>query len=172
MDEKIASAVYLPLPALDPLVGPWRRRFDPSGTQGVPPHITLLYPFLPPAELDDSVVDALRALFGELGGPGRIRFEQVALSGGLVHLAPAQDGWFRAATQAIVRRWPQCPPYRGKHGDPLPHVTIGYGDPPPPFQEIAGAIEPALPLILPAPEAHLAVLGGGIWTLRARLPLS
>jgi hypothetical protein len=37
------------VPAAEPVVSTWRERFDGSAAQGMPAHITALYPFLPGA---------------------------------------------------------------------------------------------------------------------------
>jgi hypothetical protein len=41
------SALLLPVPAAEAAVGPYRALLDPSARDGVPAHITVLYPFLP-----------------------------------------------------------------------------------------------------------------------------
>ena len=47
---KTESALVVLVPEADPLVGPFRSFFDPSAALGVPAHVTLLYPFVEPAE--------------------------------------------------------------------------------------------------------------------------
>lgn len=44
------------VPAAESLVGDWRTRFDASAPMGVPAHITILFPFMPP---DDITADIL-----------------------------------------------------------------------------------------------------------------
>ena len=57
------TALVIPVPAADPVVGEWRARLDPTTALGVPPHITVLYPFLSPAALTEADLAALRQLF-------------------------------------------------------------------------------------------------------------
>jgi len=57
------SALVILVPEADPLVAAYRERYDPSAAQGMPAHITLLYPFLPPAAIGDDVLTELQALF-------------------------------------------------------------------------------------------------------------
>src|SRR5215471_17626442 len=45
------------------LVKPFRDRYDPSAAAGVPAHITLLYPFKHPDEVDHAALEDLRRLF-------------------------------------------------------------------------------------------------------------
>src|ERR1700760_2313226 len=57
------SALLLPVPAAEPAVGRHRARLDASARDGVPAHLTVLYPFLPPALIGDAVRASLRRLF-------------------------------------------------------------------------------------------------------------
>jgi hypothetical protein len=41
------SALVVLVPEAEPLVGPFRERYDPSASAGMPAHITINYPFLP-----------------------------------------------------------------------------------------------------------------------------
>ena len=55
----IESALVVLVPEAEALVKPFRDRYDPSAAVGVPAHITLLYPFKPPDEVDGAVLDKL-----------------------------------------------------------------------------------------------------------------
>jgi 2'-5' RNA ligase len=57
------SAFMILVPEAEPLVGAFRDRYDPSAAAGVPAHITLLYPFKHPDEVDQSMLDDLSASF-------------------------------------------------------------------------------------------------------------
>ena len=50
------SAIVVLVPEAEHVVDRWRMDLDPSAERGVPAHITLLYPFAAPADLDDSVI--------------------------------------------------------------------------------------------------------------------
>ena len=64
--EKGQTAVVVPVLAVEPVVSAWRRRFDTSAAQGMPAHITALFPFLPERRLTGDVVARLRELCSEL----------------------------------------------------------------------------------------------------------
>ena len=49
MPEPGRSAVVVPGPAVESAVSSWRDRLDRSAAQGMPAHITALYPFRPGA---------------------------------------------------------------------------------------------------------------------------
>jgi hypothetical protein len=57
------SALLVPVPAAEPAVGQHRARLDEAARDGVPAHITVLYPFLPPAGIDKTLLAALGRLF-------------------------------------------------------------------------------------------------------------
>lgn len=57
------TALLLPVPAAEPAVGQHRARLDEAARDGVPAHITVLYPFLPPAGIDEMLLALLGRLF-------------------------------------------------------------------------------------------------------------
>ena len=124
------SALLLPVPAAEAAVGAHRARLDASARDGVPAHITVLYPFLPPAEIGPEVLAELARLFAAVP---RFSFtlDQVRWFGeSVVWLGPSDESPFRALTGLAVAAYPSCPPYRGAHEDVVPHLTIGHlGDP-------------------------------------------
>jgi hypothetical protein len=58
-DVEMQSALLLAVPAAEAAAGPHRARLDASARDGVPAHITVLYPFLPPAEIGPHVLAGL-----------------------------------------------------------------------------------------------------------------
>ena len=50
----IESALVVLVPEAESLVKPFRDRYDPAAAAGVPAHITLLYPFKHPDEVDQG----------------------------------------------------------------------------------------------------------------------
>jgi hypothetical protein len=58
------SALLILVPAAEPVVGAYRARLDAGARDGVPAHLTVLYPFLRPALIDDAVLTSLAVLFG------------------------------------------------------------------------------------------------------------
>lgn len=53
------SAVLVPVPEAERVVSPHRASLDGAAALGVPAHVTVLYPFVPPSAITPSVVDAL-----------------------------------------------------------------------------------------------------------------
>jgi hypothetical protein len=155
-----ASAVVVPVPEA--------ARVVPAGTLAMEPHVTVLYPFVPAARIDDALVDALREV---LGGVPAFDFALAAVDRfpGVLYLAPEPAAPFVAMTEACAGRWPEHPPYGGAFADVVPHLTLAEGPEPPGLADRAAA---ALPIRARAGAAWLmAPRPGGGWDRRAALPL-
>jgi hypothetical protein len=57
------TALLLPVPAAEPAVSRHRARLDEAARDGVPAHITVLYPFMPPAGIGKPLLASLGRLF-------------------------------------------------------------------------------------------------------------
>jgi hypothetical protein len=57
------TALIVPVPAAEPVVGRHRAALDRVASWGIPAHLTVLYPFLPPPQVGAPVRAALRTLF-------------------------------------------------------------------------------------------------------------
>jgi len=100
------------VPEAEPLVGDWRRRFDPSAVLGIPAHITVVYPFVPVEEVDAGIRAELRGLFAEVA-PCRFELRAPARFPSVLYLKPEPDGALRAIIEGVVERFPEHPPYGG-----------------------------------------------------------
>ena len=122
---KIESALGIAVPEAEPLVKAWRDRFDSSAAVGVPAHITILYPFMPPGEITAEVLAELREFFAQFAAFDYVlaelrRFPIV------LYLAPSPAEFFKALIHAVVARYPEYPPYGGaiSASEVIPHLTI------------------------------------------------
>ena len=73
---ELESALLLLVPVAEAAVGAQRARLDSSARDGVPAHVTVLYPFLPPAEIGPGPVAGsgiVPAAVGEENLPGQAR---------------------------------------------------------------------------------------------------
>ena len=117
------SALVVLVPDAESLVRPLREKYDPSATKGMPAHVTLLYPFVPPDEIGPSVFADLRRCFRRFS-PFRFALVELRRFPGVLYLAPEPDEPFRRLTTAIWRGYPDYPPYGGQHPDILPHLSL------------------------------------------------
>ncbi|MGZ5786917.1 MAG: 2'-5' RNA ligase family protein [Ramlibacter sp.] len=115
------------VPEAEPWVGTLRERFDPSMRMGVPAHITVLAPFMPP---DQVTADVLRRIGRVLGALPSFSFElrKVGRFAATAYLAPEPATPFISLTRAIVAEFPDYPSYGGAHKDIVPHLTVADGD--------------------------------------------
>jgi 2'-5' RNA ligase len=152
--DDLRSVLLVRAPTAEAAVGAHRARLDPSARDGVPAHLTVLYPFLPPAEIGPGVVAALADLFA---GVPRFSFslDRVRWFGdAVVWLGPSDDAPFRALTALTAAAYPSCPPC-GQHREPDPHLTIGHGGPAEEMRAAAAAVAPLLPITAEATEVTL-----------------
>jgi 2'-5' RNA ligase len=162
------SALIVPVPDAEPIVGAWRARHDPSAAGGMPAHVTLLYPFMPPDAIDGATEKALKELaaafpsFGfELGHIGHFP--------GVLYLDPDPGQPFIELTQLIAARWPDYPPYGGEFAEVVPHLTVSQGSD---SRGLADALSEKLPITAEAKEVLLMTQGRDRrWSVRASFPL-
>ncbi|WP_219462951.1 2'-5' RNA ligase family protein [Nonomuraea rhizosphaerae] len=162
------TALVVPVPEAEPVVGPWRAALDPSSPYGVPPHVTVMYPFLPSGEAGRAALGELFAGFAAFD----VVFARCVRLGGLLYLEPSPAEPFARLTGAVTARWPRAIPYGGKHGEALPHLSIGYDGGEARFDEASAAIEPGLPVRSRVTTVRLVEFDGTTWRTVEDFPLS
>jgi 2'-5' RNA ligase len=169
--ERGQSAVVVPIPAAEPVVRAWRQRYDASARQGMPAHVTLLFPFLARERLIQPTIAQLRELCGErptidteFARPGRFP--------GVLYLAPDPPEPYRALTEAIAASWPEAPPYGGAYETIVPHLTVASAAAESRLAVIERDLVRQLPIHAHASEARLYTFDGTRWRVHARLPFA
>ena len=123
------SALVVTVPEAEPVVGDLRLRLDPVAAQGVPAHVTVLFPFVPARELDDDVLRRFAAVVAD-EDPFGYRFARTAwFDYRVLWLAPEDDRPFRELTGCIHAAFPAFPPFEGVFDDVVPHLTVGVDRP-------------------------------------------
>lgn len=89
-----ATCIVIPVPEAEPLVGLLRRSHTRDGAEGMPAHITLIYPFTDDSVLTDGRIQVARTVFG--------RFSQFPFRLGSV-------GWFRNEAESHLYLAPEPP---------------------------------------------------------------
>jgi hypothetical protein len=168
------SALVVLVPEAEPAVSSWRSDLDPSAALGVPAHVTLLYPFVEPTDLDDTVLSTVARAIG-VSRPFDFALDEVRWFGDTVMwLAPSPPAPFIVLTQALVDAFPDCPRYGGSVGDEIiPHLTVADGAPLALSQRAARAVREALPLRARAQAVALLVGGRSpmSWRVARKLEL-
>ena len=149
------SGLVVLVPAAESVVATHRGRLDPWAAMGVPAHVTLLSPFVPPESVDDGV---LRQVADTVGRFARFRFDLTRVrwfGDEVVWLAPEPAGPFTALTNALSAAFPDHPPYGGAYAEPIPHLTLGAYQPADRLREAADTVAPQLPVSTEAATVSL-----------------
>jgi 2'-5' RNA ligase len=126
-EPRTAIVVTQPLPRS---IASIRRTSVPVAALGVPPHVTILFPFLPPRALDDAVRGRL-ARIAAAHDAFDVRYALLGRFSDALYLEPEPDDPFRRLTIDISEAFPGFPPYGqpiSQPSDVLPHLTIAIGD--------------------------------------------
>jgi 2'-5' RNA ligase len=164
------TGVIVPVPEAAAAVDEWRERTcDGKPSIGVPPHVTLLAPFLAAEDITADVIEELRDV---LAVPAfALELRELRRFPGVLYLAPEPAEPFAVLTHALVGRFPGYPPY----GDPslavVPHLTVAQGDDEL-LDRAAAEVRSALPLRAEVGEALLLEQDGARWRVRERFRLS
>jgi 2'-5' RNA ligase len=167
---RFQSAILVPVPAADSVVGRWRHQHDPVAAMGVPAHVTLLVPWLSPdqitpsdlADLDDELSDAKAFDFDltHIDWFGRR----------VLWVAPEPSAPFLEMTNRIAERF-GTPPWEGEFDEVIPHLTVAHASDGVELVPIAADVTNRLPLRCRAEEIWVMVGGERRWEKRHRLPL-
>lgn len=160
------SALLVAVPEAESLV----RRLEGSAAagDGLPPHVTVLFPFLSPEVIEVGTLDALRDLF-QAHEAFAFNLTGVDTFPGVVWLAPEPGEPFVALTRSVSAQWPDLVPYGDPSLDSVAHLTVARGRL---KRSWRATIDAALPIAARATEVLLmSQESGGVWAVRARFPL-
>lgn len=162
----IVARIGLP-PALERV----RRELDSAAALGVPAHVTILYPWLPAANLTAMTRGSLAAIAGETPA-FEVRFSAARRWPGVVYLEPEPAWRFTALIDRVVARFPEFQPYAGAFSEVIPHLTLvenALG----PLDAIGLAAASHLPFERTVRSIEVLVEGSdGRWRTRWRLSLA
>jgi 2'-5' RNA ligase len=137
-------ALVVPFEGLAPVVDDLRERTCASKpSHGMPPHVTLLVPAPRDVEGIAEVLFAFAAF--------EVVFARLERFPGTLWLAPEAAQPFARMIEALMRRFPDHPPYGGAFREIVPHLTVAQSE----FDEAVSTLEPWLPLSTRADRAVL-----------------
>jgi hypothetical protein len=121
------SALILRVPQAEALVGELRLRFDETAALGMPAHVTILAPFMPPQWV---TLDVVRQLGAAIAAVPAFRFAltEVRRWPTVTYLAPEPAAPLVELTRQVMSRFPAFAPYDGRHGEIVAHLTVADGD--------------------------------------------
>jgi len=106
-------------PEAESLVDPWRAEHDPAARFGIPAHVTVRTPFLPPDEWQDPAFSSLERFL-----PIDVTLARLENRPGALVLLAEPDGGLRAITDGASSCWPTLPPHKGNRPDLAYHMTV------------------------------------------------
>ena len=121
------TAFIVRVPNAEKLVGSLRERFDATVGLGVPAHITILAPFMPPEHITWTVLQKIQSTLRVMPS-FTFSLTEVGRFPATAYLAPYPASAFVALTEALFRAFPDFPPFRGEHAAIVPHLTVANGD--------------------------------------------
>jgi 2'-5' RNA ligase len=164
------SALVVLVPEAEELVASLRTRYDPAAADGVPAHVTVLYPFV--SSIDNDTVDKVAAICRQ-HAPFSAEFTAVNRFPGLVvWLHPEPSERFSALIAAATAEFPEWPPYGGSIVEPVPHLTVADGVDTPTASTVQAELERRLPVHSEINELALLLQDEtGRWNLARTWPL-
>jgi hypothetical protein len=112
------TALLIAVPEAETLVGALRARYDDAHENGIPAHITILFPF---GDRDDGLAELFAGF-----EPFAFALTRVERWPDVLWLAPEPEERFVALTRAVVARYPEYPPYEGSHETVIPHLSVAH----------------------------------------------
>jgi 2'-5' RNA ligase len=166
------SALLIPVPEAEPIVGGWRAVHDPSARRGVPAHVTLVVPWVAPEQIKQEHLDELSEL---LAGQGSFEYSLDTVSWfgeRVLWLGPSPSGPFKRLTTLLASHF-DTPPWQGEFAEVVPHLTVGLAGHALEctLAEAAEDLWPKLPVRCRASEVHVMSGDGISWELVHRVAL-
>ena len=134
----------MPVLAAAARIRPSPAEYVPVWADGMPAHVTLLFPFLRLDQLDAAGRADLTALFAATPSI-RATFAEVGQFPEFVYLAPEPRQWFVRLTEALSQRF-RLLPYGGAHPSIVPHLTVARHSDPAKLAEIGASLHGHLPM--------------------------
>lgn len=165
------TALLVPAFELDGTVREVWRELN-RGNGHMPPHVTVLYPFLPGEHITRDVIDRLTAICANHSAFD-FAFQRTGWFGKRVlYLSPEPSEPFVALTRTVLSEFPECEPYGGKFADVVPHLTISESGTAGSLRRAERRVARHLPIRSTAARVFLMALDpGGHWTIVASMNL-
>jgi 2'-5' RNA ligase len=165
------SGLIVELASVDPVVAQFRAALDPMEPFGVPPHITVLFPFVT-GDITAVVTTKLTALFSEVHAFST-RFSGTQWFGEQVlWLAPDDPQPYIELTRAAISAFPEYPPYGDQFDEITPHLTVADGANVEAMRDAARNLGGRLPMTARADGVTLMTQAqpGGAWSRAVHFP--
>jgi hypothetical protein len=170
----IETALVIPVPEAEPVVGSWRSQHASDAANGMWAHVTLISPFRDTSVLSDEVAHTVAGVLANLRGfPFTLATVRYFLRPRLVlYLHPEPAAPFEYLIRALTAKFPDTPPYRGAFDDVVPHLSVADEQDADLLAVIETAVTPHLPIDATAREVQLVASTPDGWRLRQTFDLA
>jgi 2'-5' RNA ligase len=132
----------------------------------MPPHVTILFPFLAEPDLTREVLARLDGHFAVFA-PFDYELRQTGAFPGVLYLRPEPEARFSEIIVATLALFPRIEPYGEPGLEPSPHLTVAHADTEEELEEIRTSFEESLArhgtIRGVASEAALMLHSGAAW---------
>lgn len=111
--------LLLVTPDAESVVGRWRAEHDGAARFGIPAHVTVRTPFLPPEHWGDPALPRLESFL-----PVSVTLARHENRPGALVLIAEPDAELREITEAVGLSCPTLPPHKGNRPDLAYHMTV------------------------------------------------
>jgi hypothetical protein len=122
------SSIDIHFDSLTKLIDRWRSKTVTVANLGVPPHITLLYPWRD-APLSDNDLEQLRKVLLNHQAFSLCFDRLETFEVGAIYLALQDGSAAKTIMVDLMNAFPDTPPYGGDFLDAVPHLTLAKCDP-------------------------------------------
>ncbi len=167
------SGLIVEIPESETAVSRHRDALDSNARLGVPAHITVLFPFMPPGQIDASILTQLQQLFAA-EEPFDVELTHTSwFDRDVLWLAPRDPLPFQMLTARVCSTFPDFPPFAGRFADVVPHLTIAHGCEQGEMLAAERSVGELLPVRGYVRQVTLVTQteAGGAWGVVARFPL-
>jgi 2'-5' RNA ligase len=161
----------IPVPEADAVVGRWRQEHDPVAAAGVPAHITLIVPWLPPDEIGEGDLAELDDMLEPVAAFDFVLDHVDWFGRRVLWVAPEPSAPFLRLTSLLADRF-GTPPWDDEFDEVVPHLTVAHASDGVELVPVAADVASRLPVTCRAEEVWVMVGDGSRWSLRHRVKLS
>ena len=169
-----ATGIVIPFEQAEAAVSRWRRASTTDGAEGMPAHVTLLYPFVDDSQLVARQVREIEAVLSTFS-QFDVRFATFGRFDGapsVLYLEPDSAQPFVDMIEAIAEQFPEYPPFGGEFDTVVPHLTVAETADTVLLDDAQQDVARHVPIVARATEVHVMEhRGADGWCIRDRIAL-